>query len=781
MKSIFKTFAILSSLVMVFACNNEVEDPDVVVKTAEVTEVTANSAVSGGEVIYEGTSRITAFGVCWSQKEDPTIADQKTEDGDGTGAFVSEITGLEPGCTYYVRAYAVSSKGVAYGEQKQFSTGVVVPTVTTTAMSEVTFENAVTGGTVTFNGGADVTAVGVCWGTEENPDLEGLHTEDELGAEDTWVSVIDGLEPDCTYYVRAYAVNEAGIAYGNQITFGTSTEPVVETVADAALWAYIVDNYDLNNDAKIQLSEAELVTVINCPTAGVATIEGLAQFENLSDLRLNGNNLTSVDLTELKNLEIFWGFANAGLTTLNISGLTNLRYLHCQDTPLTTLDLSSASNMLELNLCNTQLESIDVTYCNALTTLNLENSKVVSVDVSNKTALWYCNVRFNQNITALNVQGCSSLRELYVDNTCISNVDASNLESLEILWAFNMCVENVDLKADNCPNLKYLHGYNEDLNARPNGHFINCSAKNCPNLTEYRCFNNPKIKEVDFTGSFTTATAAHVEINLDQARLTKFVLPSEPCALTYINIHWNQLESLDLTNVPNLLQLHCALSSLSTVKVSGCSKLTEAYLNQSPNLTGLDFTGCDALRVLWAFENPSMTTLNVAPCKNLYYMDAHMTGINHHMEFADMPVLWQTIMWSSQVPSATYANVPELDHLNYENAPITEFTITNAPKLEYAIFVNTQLKNLDMTGASGLCRLAVRNSKPLESVTLTSNPKLHSFWGWDTSMTTLDLRGCADLMNEVMVDNNPLLTTVYKRANQTITVFNKDAQVEVLN
>ena len=151
------------------------------------------------------------------------------------------------------------------------------------------------------------------------------------------------------------------------------------------------------------------------------------------------------------------------------------------------------------------------------------------------------------------------------------------------------------------------------------------------------------------------------------------------------------------------------------------------------------------------------------------------------MEFVDMPVLWQSFLWYSQVLYATYTNVPELDHMNYENAPLAAITITNAPKLEYAIFVNTQLKTLDMTGASGLCRLAVRNSKPLESVTLTSNPKLHSFWGWDTSMTTLDLRGCADVMNEVLVDANPSLKTIYMRANQTINVFNKDAQVEVLN
>ena len=146
--------------------------------------------------------------------------------------------------------------------------------------------------------------------------------------------------------------------------------------------------------------------------------------------------------------------------------------------------------------------------------------------------------------------------------------------------------------------------------------------------------------------------------------------------------------------------INAELTSIEKGMFSGCSKLTEAYLNQSPNLTGLDFTGCNALRVLWAFENPSMTTLNVAPCKNLYYMDAHQTGVNHHMDFVDMPVLWQTIMWNSQVPSATYTNVPELDHMNYENAPLAAITITNAPKLEYAIFVNTQL-HLPLAKSSG--------------------------------------------------------------------------------
>lgn len=93
-----------------------------VVTTAAVSSLTSTSAVCGGEVTQEGPSAVTARGVCWSMSANPTTAGSHTTDGAGGGAFSSTMTGLAPGTTYYVRAYATNSAGSAYGDDLQFTT-----------------------------------------------------------------------------------------------------------------------------------------------------------------------------------------------------------------------------------------------------------------------------------------------------------------------------------------------------------------------------------------------------------------------------------------------------------------------------------------------------------------------------------------------------------------------------------------------------------------------------------------------------------------------------------
>ena len=90
------------------------------VATASITNISATSATCGGVVTDDGGYEVTARGVCWSASPNPTINDSHTTDGTGTGSFASNITGLTPYTTYYVRAYATNSKGTAYGEQKTF-------------------------------------------------------------------------------------------------------------------------------------------------------------------------------------------------------------------------------------------------------------------------------------------------------------------------------------------------------------------------------------------------------------------------------------------------------------------------------------------------------------------------------------------------------------------------------------------------------------------------------------------------------------------------------------
>ncbi|NLJ43629.1 MAG: hypothetical protein GX431_08210 [Bacteroidales bacterium] len=198
--------------------------------TLEATAISSNRAVSGGNITSDGGSAVTARGVCWSTAANPTLSDNKTTNGSGTGNFASDITGLTPGTTYHVRAYATNNIGTSYGNDISFTTSAVVPTVTTAAVSSYTRTSAVTGGNVTSSGGAAVTAKGVCWSTSTGPVATGSHTTDGSGT-GSFTSTITGLSPNTTYYYRAYATNSAGTAYGVENHFTTSpvTVPEVST------------------------------------------------------------------------------------------------------------------------------------------------------------------------------------------------------------------------------------------------------------------------------------------------------------------------------------------------------------------------------------------------------------------------------------------------------------------------------------------------------------------------------------------------------------------------
>ena len=90
--------------------------------TAEISTITHATVTSGGNITNNGGAEIIARGVCWSTNENPTIADNKTTDGTGSGSFTSSITGLIANTLYYIKAYATSSVGTAYGNQQSFTT-----------------------------------------------------------------------------------------------------------------------------------------------------------------------------------------------------------------------------------------------------------------------------------------------------------------------------------------------------------------------------------------------------------------------------------------------------------------------------------------------------------------------------------------------------------------------------------------------------------------------------------------------------------------------------------
>ena len=210
----------------------QIPDPESpIVTTADVTDITQTTAVSGGNVTDDGGASVTARGVCWSTSQNPTISDNHTSDGNGTGSFTSNLTNLTANTTYYVRAYATNENGTSYGEQKSFTTlqNIELPTVTTTDVTDITQNTAVSGGNVTDDGGAAVTARGVCWSTSQNPTVSDNHTSDGNGT-GSFTSNLTNLTANTTYYIRAYATNSEGTSYGEQKSFTTLQNIELPTV-----------------------------------------------------------------------------------------------------------------------------------------------------------------------------------------------------------------------------------------------------------------------------------------------------------------------------------------------------------------------------------------------------------------------------------------------------------------------------------------------------------------------------------------------------------------------
>ena len=190
------------------------------VTTVTATQITKNSAVTGGNITSNGGGAITQRGVCWSISENPTVSGNITSNGTGSGVFTSSITGLMPVTKYFVRSYATNSAGTSYGEQIEFTTLQGEPIVETQGVKLSNQNSAEVNCLISNNGGSEVTARGVCWSTSDNPSIADNKTNNGTGVGNFTVQ-ISNLAASSTYYVRAYATNSIGTSYSNTLIIKT--------------------------------------------------------------------------------------------------------------------------------------------------------------------------------------------------------------------------------------------------------------------------------------------------------------------------------------------------------------------------------------------------------------------------------------------------------------------------------------------------------------------------------------------------------------------------------
>ena len=213
------------------------------ITTTEASAITISSAISGGTFTNPPGNPILAKGVVWSTSQNPTVSlATKTMDGTSNGDFNSSITGLSLGSTYFVRAYVTNSVGTSYGNTITVRPASL-PSITTTALTNITLNSADCGGGSITNGGSGILEKGVVWSTSPNP-TTALTTKTSNGTlNSSFSSSITNLMYNTTYFVRAYVRNQIGTTYGEELVF-TTLNIQVGSSHQGGIIAYILQEGD---------------------------------------------------------------------------------------------------------------------------------------------------------------------------------------------------------------------------------------------------------------------------------------------------------------------------------------------------------------------------------------------------------------------------------------------------------------------------------------------------------------------------------------------------------
>jgi uncharacterized protein (TIGR02145 family) len=208
--------------------------PSITTDSIPILYILGESAKVYANVTSQGGSAITECGVCYSEnpfydfqfkyQEYPAAVP-------GEGSFNVTMSFPHYG-EYFIRAYATNDQGTSMGEMFKILTAWIedLPTVETdVAAYNITQTTATVRGDVSLPGGKELTALGVCWSTSPEPTIDNNFTSESIALGE-FTSNITGLTDESTYYVRAYATNANGTAYGEEISFTTASYfPVVET------------------------------------------------------------------------------------------------------------------------------------------------------------------------------------------------------------------------------------------------------------------------------------------------------------------------------------------------------------------------------------------------------------------------------------------------------------------------------------------------------------------------------------------------------------------------
>jgi Leucine-rich repeat (LRR) protein len=367
---------------------------------------------------------------------------------------------------------------------------------------------------------------------------------------------------------------------------------------------------DSNFDNEIQLTEAAQVIYLDVRNSNIGSLDGINFFSNIVGINCSNNQIGSLDLTGLPNLEgldcsynysidelYFSSSANLRrldctanaltslnvcnftnltslycegnlLSSLNLCGLTNITHLYCGDNLLTSIDVTGLHNLLTLDCSDNQIGFLNLDLNTNLAWLDCSNNNLNVLDLNGLVNLVYVNCAHNL-LSSIDFTGMMNLREFYGNSNQFSSLNFTNLDSMERLDCSYNNLSAINLNGF-LPNLRTLKCDNNLLTSiqiiRNNLELLSCknNALTALNLSIYSLSN------LDCSGNFLTT------LNLNNTSIGRLLcshnqltsIPNYQLNTGYLDCSFNQITSLNLTNSHNLTTLYCQDNELQVLETA---------------------------------------------------------------------------------------------------------------------------------------------------------------------------------------------------------------------
>ncbi len=341
-----------------------------------------------------------------------------------------------------------------------------------------------------------------------------------------------GIIDDIIIFERGLTAAEVGAIY-NDPNPNVCTVNIPDANFKAALVA--ISGINTNGDSEIQCDEAANFTgFVDVSGNNISDVTGIESFVNARGIYLFNNNISTLDISSLPNLE-FADIGDNNISSLDLSNNTSLIALDANGNDFTSLVLPSGNNLERVQVNNSQLSNLDVSNVLGLELLNLANNNLANgldlsnnilleslnlsgnglngIDVSSNTALLTLGLSDN-NISSLDLSTNSNLRLVFVDQNNLSSLDVSSLSNLSQLLADSNDLTYLNLANGNNTNLAYIDALdNPNLTCiqvdagftPPSGWDKEVTASYSDNCTQTVCVVN--IPDANFKAALVANTA----------------------------------------------------------------------------------------------------------------------------------------------------------------------------------------------------------------------------------------------------------------------------------